>query len=202
MPFEVDMPTILQNAIDASLNEVGVAMPGTVVTYSNGRATVRPGTHKLIPALDDDDTDLVEEQPAIQDVPVIWPRGRNFQIAGTLVPGDPVLLICLDRDASSWRRTGQPAEPDDTRVHHWSNAVAVPGLLAGPTTWPTTDALALASRLDTFLRTISALPDTIAPNSAEAATLAIIQAARALVGGSPGVPGVGTTGSTVFRTNA
>lgn len=202
MPFEVDLPTILQNAIDASLNEVGVAMPGTVVSYSNGKASVKPGLHKLIPALDDDDVDLVEEQPTIQNVSVIWPRGRNFSIQGTLVAGDPVLLVCLDRDPSGWLQTGQPAEPDDTRVHHWSNAVAIPGLLAGPTTWPTTDALVLASKLDSFLRTISGLVDTITPNSAETATLAIIQAARALVGGGSGVPGVGTVGSAVFKTTA
>ncbi len=201
MPFEVDLPTILQNAIEASLNEVGVAMPGVVVSYSNGRAIVRPGTHKLVPALDDDDLDVVEPQPAIQDVPVLWPRGRNFQIAGTLLPGDPVLLVCLDRDPSGWRRTGQPAEPADTRVHHWSNAVAIPGLLAGPTTWPTTDALALASKVDQFLKAVAVLVDATNPATAVTAIQGVLVAARSVVGGGPGVPGLLTTGSTVFKTN-
>ncbi len=194
---------IARHLLDKQLRAFGVALPGTVMSYDadTRTATVRPGVHRLVPSLTNEDEDLVEELPPLQDVPVCWPMGRGFAFADvSLAAGDPVLLICLDRDASGWRRTGAPAEPEDARAHHWGSAVAIPGLAPRQNPVPVpSDAAALASKLDTFLRTISALANTVTPGSAETATAAIITAARAAVGGSPGVPGTGTVGSSVLK---
>ncbi len=180
MPIQVDDSTVIQHAIENAMNELGVAQPGIVVSYANGKATVKPGVYKLLPALDDDDIDAVEETPNIPDVPVLWPRGRNFSIAGTLSPGDPVLLVCLDRDPSGWRASGQPSEPSDTRVHHWSNAVAIPGLLSNRTAFPPlSDAPALASKMDAIFQAISTIAAVVTPADAITALNTIVKAVQA-----------------------
>lgn len=149
---------VVRTAIDARLSRTGVATPGTVVSYDAASATctVRLGVHRLVPSANDADLDDVEEHPALQDVPVCWPVGRGFQVLGTLSPGDSVLLVCMDRDISGWRRTGQPAEPEDARVHSWSSAVAVPGLVPAQSPFPAPgDAAALASKVDEFLSALA-----------------------------------------------
>jgi hypothetical protein len=144
----------MKAVVERAMRATGVSLPGTVVSYNAAAQTcvVRPGVYRLIPSLEDMDVDEVEEIPALQDVPVCWPRGRGFSCVGTLAAGDPVLLICQDRDIAGWQRTGQPAEPDDARVHHWQSAVAIPGLVpnANPIPVPT-DAAALASKVDLLI---------------------------------------------------
>lgn len=205
-PSDADL---MQAVVQRALRATGVSLPGTVESYdpATQTCTVRPGVHRLIPTLEDMDIDEVEELPALQCVPVCWPRGCGFSCVGTLAAGDPVLLICQDRDISGWRRTGHPAEPDDARIHHWGAAVAIPGLVPNSNPIPVpTDAAVLASKLDAFLRTVAALKDPTGPTdigTAMADAQAIIVAARTLTGSSgAGDPGLLSTGSTVLRLGA
>lgn len=187
---------IIKHFVERQLSAMGVALPGTVVSYSSTSrtATVRPGVHRLIPALDEDDADVVEPQPAIQDVPVCWPCGRGFALADvTLQAGDPVLLICLDRDPSGWRASGRPAEPQDAREHAWGNAVAIPGL--APRTNPIpppTDAAALASLVD---KLITVLKGATAPGSTGGLVSAAFPGVSTSTSPHPGI----TTGSSILK---
>lgn len=197
------MQAVIRTAIDTRLSAVGSALPGVVVSYSSGSqtATVRPGVHRLVPSTNEEDQDVVEPLPVIHNVPVCWPRGRGFACIGTLQPGDPVLLVCMDRDISGWRDSGDASEPEDARVHHWSSAVAIPGLVPNTSPFtPPADGAALAARLDTFFRAVAMLPDATNPIKTMAAIQAVILAARTVTGSTgAGNPGVLSLASTVLR---
>lgn len=203
MPIlEPDLTDAIEGNLRGAANNLGVAAPGTVRSYNAARntCTVAIGTHKLVESEDDEDIDEVEEYSPLQEVPVCWLVGRGIKVKGTLNPGDTVLLVCLDRDSSPWRRSGEPSEPSDPRIHDWAHAVAIPGLVPDVSPFPEpSDAATLASKLDLFLRTLSGMVNAADPASAVTAINAVLAAARVVVGGSPGVPGTGTTGSVILK---
>jgi len=205
MPLATNAPTLLsviQLCVDKKLRNTGVALPGIVKSYADGKATVQPGVTRAVPITDSDDF-AFEQLPVIHDVPVCWPQGRNFKLDGQLVAGDPVLLVCLDTDPSAWLRSGTVSDPDDVREHSWANAVAIPGLVPDTASFQPDfrfDAPALASKLDQFLRAVAVLPDATNPATAVTAIQAVIVAARLLTGSSgPGNPGTETTGSAAIK---
>jgi protein gp138 len=144
--------------IATALRNFAVAQPGTVLSYDESSQTcsVQPGVHRLLPSIEDNDEDVVEPLPSIQHVPVCWLVGRGIQVKATLEPGDSVLLVACDFDPSGWMRAGSPQPPDDARVHHWSNAVAIPGLVPSQSPFQEpSDAAALASKVDAILHALS-----------------------------------------------
>jgi hypothetical protein len=146
---DLTLAEVLTDAFDARERHFGVALPGIVVSYDSGTqtATIQPAVNRLVPDADAPDEDLSEPLPRLQSVPVMWPRGRNFSFTGTLSAGDPVLLVCIDRDMSGWRSTGTQSDPQDARLHDWSSAVAIPGLVPAVASFTPapTDAAALAA---------------------------------------------------------
>ncbi len=192
--------SVITRQIDAKMRAQGGALPGTVKSFNPATDTcvVQPGVHRIVPTIEGDFD--FEELPPIYDVPVMWPQGRNFKIEGALSPGDPVLLICLDRDASAWFRTGKPSEPDDVRESSWANAVAIPGLVTAQNPFSIqTDAVALASKMDSIFRAISAIAVAASPVDAIAAVNAIVAAVKTSYPATPGVPSIATSGSTVLK---
>lgn len=169
--------TEIDNHISMRLAAMGGSCPGNVVSYDEDTetATVQLGVHRLLPLADDPDQDEVEEHPPVYSVPVAWPRARGYSVVGSLQAGDPVLLVACPRDISGWRRTGKPAAPGDARLGGSAGVVAIPGLEAAVSGFPTpSDAAALASKLDTLIGIIlGAL------------------AAQPLPGTPPGPPGTG-----------
>ncbi len=197
----------VNDALDARDRRLSKALPGTVVTYNAATktATVKPGVHRLVPSVSDPDDDEIEELPAIPDVPVCWPVGRGFAITPGigLLPGDPVLLVCCDRDISGWLRTGTPSDPDDARLHSWGSAVAIPGLVHSAYANTPVDAAALASRLDTIFRAISALPDPTTLPTVLTAVIGIINAVKLSYPIlAPSVPSVASCGSSILKVDA
>lgn len=193
---------VLNDAIARAKRTVGTALPGVVTAYdsSSGTCTVKPGVHRLVPSLVAMEDDEVEELPELQDVPVCWLVGRGIKVEASLSPGDTVLLICMERDISAWRSSGEPAEPGDARTHSWGSAVAIPGLVPRASPFPTpSDAAALASKLDSFLQAVSGLTLPTNLGSAITALTGLITAARAVVGGEDGVPGLLSTASEVLK---
>ncbi len=190
---------ILRHLLEKRDRDFGVALPGTVVSYNAGSrtATIRPGVHRLVPSIDDEDVDVTEEVPPLQDVPVCWPMGRGFAFADvSLSAGDPVLLICMDRDASAWRRTGAPAEPEDARQHHWGSAVAIPGLAPRQNPVPVpSDAAALASKLDALIAVLK----TVQPGLLSDTAAKVAAKFPAVVGSTTPEPLLITTGSSVLK---
>ena len=52
-----------------------------------------------------------------------------------LVPGDTVLLVFSERSIDKWAQQGGEVDPLDSRLHHLSDPVALPGLLSLNKAW-------------------------------------------------------------------
>lgn len=156
-PIKPTLPFILDRRTGKLLRNFGVATPGIVKSFNAAErtCTVQPAVHRLVPAEDDELPDNVEEFKPLFNVPVLFLQFRGMRVVpptGALQPGDPVLLICFDRDASRWRDTGRAAEPADARLHDWQSCVAIPGLVPDTNPFPPpSDAAALGSKLDKLI---------------------------------------------------
>lgn len=118
----------LQAGLRSLQCDVHTAKLGRVVVYSDatGKATVqlmrRPKDRRGLPVL----------QPPIPSVPVLWlGLGALLGIKGTLMPGDDVLLLALDRDHSPYFATpasanAGPFDAKSDRMHSLSDVVAIP----------------------------------------------------------------------------
>jgi hypothetical protein len=202
---ETNSPTWASNiqlGVQTALRNTAVALPGIVVSYDefSQTATVQPAVNRLVPSAQDADEDESETIPAVQHVPVCWLVGRGIQVKATLEPGDTVLLIAADRDFSAWSRSGSTQDPDDVRIHHWQNAIAIPGLVPDSSPYPEPgDAAALASGLDAIFRPISALPEATNLATLLTAVNGIINAVKLTYPPVGALPSIATVGSIVLK---
>lgn len=127
---------VLQVAFDSLAGQVHVAMPGTVVSYDEAaqKASVQPQVQRLV--VDQDGNEELLSLPELPSVPVVFPRGGGFFVSFPLQAGDQVLLVVCDRELNVWKSKGGDAAPQDPRMHHVADAVAIPGC------YPFNDALA------------------------------------------------------------
>lgn len=114
--------------LDARQDEIQTAMPGRVERYdaSNQTASIAPMVRRAVP--NRAGRYSFEALPTVHAVPVVWLRAGSWFAHMPLAAGDFVLLLVLERDPSAWRQRGELSDPVDTRVHHLSHAVAIPGL--------------------------------------------------------------------------
>lgn len=115
-------PEIVKGAVDRSLAGVHTGIPATVLTYNPAlqQVSCQP---------------VVSEMPALEDVPVWWPRaGVNF-LHMLLTPGSTVYLLFAEQDFGPWRVSGTQQAPALLR-RHGMYAIALPG--GGPDTQPLT----------------------------------------------------------------
>lgn len=123
---EGETPTladILLGLKAATKYEMRVAMPGLVVNYNKDKQVIdaRPvfqSVHK---------TGTIEDPPTIHNIPVIFPRSGKAFLAFPLQAGDGVILFFTDRSLEKWQTSGNIHNPEDTRAHHISDAIAIPG---------------------------------------------------------------------------
>lgn len=115
---------VLTQAMDAKLYDMRVAMPGTVVKYDSKKQAVdvQPSLKAKHP--DGGSTDL----PVVYSVPIVFMRGGDASFTFPIKKGDSVLLIFADRSIDKWLSNGGSVDPEDTRKHDLSDAIAIPGL--------------------------------------------------------------------------
>lgn len=136
----------LSSSIDAALRRGWFAVPGVVESFDGRalRARVRPALDRLVDG-------AAREQPAILDVPVMYPSGGGALVAFPLSAGDDVLLLFSQRGLTDWKarlssgRARARSLPDRGVFLRMSDAVALPGF-ASPSELPNPDdASALAA---------------------------------------------------------
>lgn len=114
---------IINNAIQANLNIVHTALPGIIKSYdpTTNKATVQPALNRNY---------LSGEMalPVLQNVPVMFPGGSNFNITFPINEGDYVLLLFSERSIDLWKSVGGQVTPKDPRKFDLSDAIAIPGL--------------------------------------------------------------------------
>lgn len=134
---------VLKTMRDAIFSGLCVSMPAEVVSIKNYRKKqvidVKPYFKKRY-------SDGQEfDPPLIHNVPVKLYRAGGAWISMPLKVGHSVSLEFSDRSLEKWLTSGARQHPDDTRMHHISDAVAYPGL------YPLSDALSLPNITDVII---------------------------------------------------
>lgn len=129
---------VIRAALDARLVDVSVALPGKIEKYdaAKQKADVKPLIKKLTATAEGEE--LVESVPVLTDVPIVFPRSKDFFVSFPLAVGDHVLLVFNDRSIDTFvaaQSPGTEVETDDFRSHDLSDAVAFAGF------WPESGAL-------------------------------------------------------------
>jgi hypothetical protein len=122
---EVD-PTpveVIKQAFRAMASDMRVSCPGEVVRYDHKKQLidVRPVFKRRYK------DGKVEEPPIIYNVPVMFPRAGESFVALPMAKGHSVTLVFSDRSLEKWLSSGKVHDPEDTRMHHMSDAMAIPG---------------------------------------------------------------------------
>jgi hypothetical protein len=128
-----DPPTfraVARRVIERALAQARVAIPAKVVSFDPAKRTIkaqplirRPGP-----------VGGTIEEPALGDIPVLWPGSGRHRIRFPLRAGDSVLLVFLDLASDDWAlgmqqgtATNPPlVDPAEVRSHDFADAVAIP----------------------------------------------------------------------------
>jgi hypothetical protein len=129
-----DFVSVLREAAAQAIDGLYVGMPGVVVKYDpvTQTADVLPLVHR--PYINDDGSRGSDVLPVLPGVRVMFPRGGGHFVSFPLLPGDGVLLMFMDRSIDDWEvGSGTvPVDPEETRQHDLSDAIALPGMFPLP----------------------------------------------------------------------
>lgn len=122
-----ETPTLtqtIQAAIKSAMLDLHTMMPGTITAWdpSTGLADVQPAL-KWKPV----DADA-QNIPILTEVPVIVLGTNAGRLGLKLAPGDSVMLLFSERSIELWMERGGQIDPEDSRRHDLSDAVALAGL--------------------------------------------------------------------------
>ncbi|QGH63441.1 Gp138 family membrane-puncturing spike protein [Serratia proteamaculans] len=104
----------LRRLIGGEMDTVNTAIPCTVVSYNNGRVTVKPVGEKVYA---DGDSNAY---PVLTDLRMQWPQfaGGQAGVKGPVQPGDECLLICCQQAIDN---------SGDTRKFDLIDSYVIPG---------------------------------------------------------------------------
>lgn len=124
-----ELEELLRTAIEYYLQDTHTALPGVVEEYfpDTQRADIKPLIKRRI--VHEDGSELLEELPIIPDVPIVFPRTNSFFLSFPIAKGDLVQLTFMERSIDNWLAgDGLDTDPDEFRMHDFSDAVASPGM--------------------------------------------------------------------------
>jgi len=113
MAEQIDFIDALRKLIDSKTGEINTSLPGVIVSYANGRASVQPTPKKRYA-----DGDVLPF-PILQNVRVCWPSfaGGSAGVKGPILPGDKCLIVFSQQAVDG---------TDDMRRFDISDAYAIP----------------------------------------------------------------------------
>lgn len=114
---------VFKEAMDAKALDMRVSMPAEVIRYDHAKqlVDVKPFFKRKA-----NDGQLIDP-PVIYNVPVAFHRAGEAFITMPIAAGHSVLLVFADRSMEKWLSSGARGDPEDTRHHHISDAIAIPG---------------------------------------------------------------------------
>lgn len=118
----------VDSLVSRGLEGMRVSMPGRVEAYdaTTQKADVQPLVKRRY--TDAAGVEQVERLPVVPSVPVIFPGAGEYSITFPVDIGDVVLLVFADSSLDLWLARGGEVDPEDTRSHALTDAVAIPGL--------------------------------------------------------------------------
>lgn len=111
----------IQGAISAMIRDVWTCLPARIVSVDLAKSQI---SAQPFPA--DHLGGAVVPLPQVQGVPVLWPRAGAASITLPLAAGDMVLLLISSRALSVYRDGDGEGDPETTRTHDLSDAMALP----------------------------------------------------------------------------
>lgn len=117
---------LMRRVLDSRLLDVHVALPGKVLAWYPTTQTVdvQPQIKNVV--TDADGGELIESYPALQGIPVAFPRFGGYMVAGPLSVGDFVTVLFHEWSLDAFLGKGAEVHPVDMARHGWAGAVAVP----------------------------------------------------------------------------
>jgi hypothetical protein len=114
---------ITRNTKRQLLQELRVASAARVDTFkrSVGRVVANLMTRLVTTGLQPSD------EPAAQQVPVLFPGGGGYTFAFDMRQGDPALLVCADGPVHGFWETGEAVTPQTSAGHDYGCSMAIPG---------------------------------------------------------------------------
>lgn len=119
---------VLRLALADTQSKLHVSLPGSIESYdvATQTATVKPLIKDSF--ITEENEDVVEPLPVINNVPIVFPRGGGFFITFPLAKGDHVHLVFNERSIDKFQSSeGGDTDPVDIRMHNLSDAVAYVG---------------------------------------------------------------------------
>lgn len=122
------LAAVLRRASESHLADVRISVPGKVVTYDPGRASV--SVQPLIRDRVQDETGvwIAERLPVIPGVPVAFPRGGGLHLTFPIAPGDTGLILFSDSALDKWLSEGGEVDPIEPRSFSVNDAAFLPGV--------------------------------------------------------------------------
>lgn len=117
---------MVQSHIDEALSSLYTSLPAKIDKISKvGNVAVIDCTPLINRVYQEG---YVDSEPAIADVPIIWPSGGGFHITCPLAIGDVVMLHFSMRSAMEMKNSdgSKPVTPESKRLHSMMDAFAVP----------------------------------------------------------------------------
>jgi hypothetical protein len=147
MPDRETLTEVLKIACDrwARAHWLG-CMPARVESFDPATNQIDAKPIIRDPHVDIEGAATLENLPVITGVPVVQFGAGGMRITFPVEVGDTVLLVVCRRSLDKWKaRGGEDVDPGDTRIYHYSDAVAIPGILpfSAPWTGVDTDAMTL-----------------------------------------------------------
>ena len=129
--------------------EFRVAAAGRVMSFARGAARIvaEMMTRQITTGINPRD------EPAVQDVPVLFPAGGGYGLFFDMREGDPAALVCADGPVRGFFETGESVTPGaGSTGHDYGSAMAIPGgrisATDNPTAPPNAEGEALVGAVD------------------------------------------------------
>ena len=118
------------DAVRAGLLETHTCIPVQVMAVvSPSNVTVQPLLMRRFKASPTVPTSVALPLPIIQNVGVLQPRGATYSIKMPIAVGDLGIALFCERSLDKYMAgAGVLTDPADTRMHHLSDPIFVPGL--------------------------------------------------------------------------
>lgn len=114
---------VIADAVDKKLYETHTWLPAVVTNVrGNQLVDIQPQLLRKYK-----DGKLVKI-PVIQNVLVGMPRGKSYWIKLPVAVGDTGIALFCERSIDRWGVSGGFVDPQDSRKHHVSDAIFIPGI--------------------------------------------------------------------------
>lgn len=117
---------VIRQDVESILMMTYTSIPAIVKSHNTEKQTLTVQVATETPTYFGDNIAPVE----LDDVPVMFPQGSDWVIAGKLEEGDAVLLVVPHYGVEEYLQgpKGKPGRPESVRRHDLNEAVALPGM--------------------------------------------------------------------------